>query len=282
MHEPKNGLMEQLQELAGNLWWSWQPEIRALFRDLDPELWREVYQNPVAMLRRLDTERVLRRIHHLEMQAKIHRMHRRLHEYLESGGTWGAVHAGPLAARPVGYFSAEFGLHHSLPIYSGGLGVLAGDHLKSMSDLGVPAVGVGILYHQGYVHQEIDREGRQQDRFEPLADEELGIRPLTTASGHPLSVGVELPGRTVRLKVWEVVVGRTRLPMVTRLKGAGPIAWRQWLGAGRGVGGGARRREGRLLQAWRRRVLPGRDAAGHAAGLRLGRMRHGYAASAGG
>lgn len=220
MHEPKNGLMEQLQELAGNLWWSWQPEIRALFRDLDPELWREVYQNPVAMLRRLDPERVLRRIHHLEMQAKIHRMHRRLHEYLESDGTWGAVHAGPLAARPVGYFSAEFGLHHSLPIYSGGLGVLAGDHLKSMSDLGVPAVGVGILYHQGYVHQEIDREGRQQDRFEPLADEELGIRPVTTASGHPLSVGVELPGRTVRLKVWEVVVGRTRLLLLDARDGA--------------------------------------------------------------
>jgi len=208
-----DGVVAQLQALAENLWWSWQPEIRSLFRQLDPELWREVYQNPVALLRRLDPEEVARRVTDLEIQARVQTWHRRLQSYLAVGNGWGSLHAGALLARPVAYFSAEFGLHHSIPIYSGGLGVLAGDHLKGMSDLGVPAVGLGILYHQGYVHQEIDGDGWQQDRFEPITDDRLAIRPVRPADGHAerLAVSVELPGRIVHLWVWEVAVGRSRL-----------------------------------------------------------------------
>ena len=206
------GVVGQLRTLAENLWWSWQPEIRSLFRELDPELWRTVYQNPVALLHRLDPEEVTRRVANLEMQARIHTCHRRLQEYLSGGNGWGSLHAGPLLARPVAYFSAEFGLHHSIPIYSGGLGVLAGDHLKGMSDLGVPAVGVGLLYHQGYVHQEIDSEGWQQDRFEPIADRSLAIRTVHgVESRKPIRISVELPGRIVHLRVWEIAVGRNRL-----------------------------------------------------------------------
>lgn len=209
---PGDGVVTQLRTLADNLWWSWQPEIRALFRELDPELWRTVYQNPVALLHRLEPEEVTRRVANLEMQARIHTCHRRLQEYLGGGNGWGSFHAGPLLARPVAYFSAEFGLHHSIPIYSGGLGVLAGDHLKGMSDLGVPAVGIGLLYHQGYVHQEIDAEGWQQDRFEPIADRLLAIRPVFgPEDGKPVQVSVELPGRVVHLRVWEIAVGRSRL-----------------------------------------------------------------------
>ena len=169
MTETIDGTFQKLHELTQNLWWSWQPDIRAIFRELDPETWRIVHHNPVALLQRMHPEEIARRVQDLEMQTRIDQAHRRLQTYLRGGESWGLTHAGPLLARPVAYFSAEFGLHQSLPIYSGGLGVLAGDHLKSMSDLGAPVVGVGLLYHQGYVHQLIDENGWQQDLYEPIA-----------------------------------------------------------------------------------------------------------------
>src|SRR5947209_326912 len=171
--DPYRDVIRKLRELAQNLWWSWQPEIRFLFRELDPELWRTAYHNPVAILNRLAEGEVARRVQDLEMQALIDQAHRRLRTYLHEGGRWGRTFGGPLLARPVAYFSAEFGIHQSLPIYSGGLGVLAGDHLKSMSDLGVPVTGVGLLYNQGYVHQHLDENGWQQDRYEPIEAADL-------------------------------------------------------------------------------------------------------------
>ena len=150
MTEPIDGTFQKLNELAQNLWWSWQPDIRAIFRELDPETWSLVYHNPVALLQRVPPEDIARRVHDLEMQTRINQAHRRLQSYLKGGESWGLTHAGPILARPIGYFSAEFGLHQSLPIYSGGLGVLAGDHLKSASDLGLPLVAVGLFYRESY------------------------------------------------------------------------------------------------------------------------------------
>ncbi|HBL31228.1 MAG TPA: alpha-glucan phosphorylase [Acidobacteria bacterium] len=206
-----DGTFQKLRELARNLWWSWQPDIRAIFRELDPEIWRIVYHNPVALLQRINPDEISRRVRDLEMQTRINQAHRRLKQYLDGCDSWGTVHAGPLLAFPVAYFSAEFGLHQSLPIYSGGLGVLAGDHLKSMSDLGVPVVGVGLLYHQGYVHQLIDENGWQQDLYEPIAASELPVDPVRDAEGNQVRFAVELPGRQVWVKVWGVAAGRSRL-----------------------------------------------------------------------
>jgi starch phosphorylase len=206
-----NDMVRKLRELSRNLWWSWQPEIRAIFRELSPETWRSVYHNPVALLERIDGDEISQRVHDLEMQTRINQAHRRLGEYLRGGAEWAVAHAGPLLARPLAYFSAEFGLHHSIPIYSGGLGVLAGDHLKSMSDLGVPVVGVGLLYHEGYVHQQIDGAGWQQDLYEPIAAEELPVDPWLGPDGKQLRFAVELPGREVFLAVWHVQVGRSDL-----------------------------------------------------------------------
>ncbi|HEV8580183.1 MAG TPA: alpha-glucan family phosphorylase [Thermoanaerobaculia bacterium] len=212
MTESQDGTFDKLRELAGNLWWSWQPDIRAIFRELEPESWSGVYHNPVALLQRVDPEEIYRRVRDLEMQTRINQAHRRLRSYLEGGESWGLVHAGPILARPVAYFSAEFGLHQSLPIYSGGLGVLAGDHLKSMSDLGAPVVGIGLLYHQGYVHQLIDADGWQQDLYEPIAAAELPVEPVLAADGGDQArFSVELPGRNVFLRVWRVRVGRSDL-----------------------------------------------------------------------
>jgi starch phosphorylase len=211
MTETTDGPFDKLRSLAQNLWWSWQPDIRAIFRELDPAIWSTVYHNPVALLQRIDPAEVASRVLDLEMQTRIDQAYRRLQQYLHGGESWGLTHAGPILARPVAYFSAEFGLHQSLPIYSGGLGVLAGDHLKSMSDLGVPVVGVGLLYHQGYVHQLIDADGWQQDLYEPISGAELPADPVLGADGEQVRFSVELPGRNVFLRIWRVGVGRSEL-----------------------------------------------------------------------
>src|SRR5436305_9923498 len=211
MNEPTDGTFQKLHELAQNLWWSWQPDIRAIFREIDPETWSLVYHNPVALLQRVSQEEIGRRVQDLEMQTRINQAHRRLQSYLHGGESWGMVHAGPILARPVAYFSAEFGLHQSLPIYSGGLGVLAGDHLKSMSDLGAPVAGIGLLYHEGYVHQLIDENGWQQDLYEPIATPELPVEPVLGKAGGQARFSVELPGRDVFLRIWRVRVGRSGL-----------------------------------------------------------------------
>ncbi|HEV7516682.1 MAG TPA: DUF3417 domain-containing protein, partial [Thermoanaerobaculia bacterium] len=214
MEEHPNDLVRKLRDLAQNLWWSWQPEIRFIFRELDPELWRTAYHNPVAILNRLAESEIAHRVQDLEMQTRIDQAHRRLRTYLSAGGRWGLTYGGPLLAHPVAYFSAEFGIHQSLPIYSGGLGVLAGDHLKSTSDLGVPVVGVGLLYHQGYVHQHIDDNGWQQDRYEPIDAGDLPIVPIAGADGEQKRIAVELPGRAVHLRLWRVAVGRSDLVLL--------------------------------------------------------------------
>lgn len=211
MKDDQDGPVHKLRELSQNLWWSWQPEISSLFRQLDPDLWRLVHHNPVALLQRMDRQAIEHRVQDLELHTRINHAYRLLQQYLRAGDGWGLTHAGALLARPVAYFSAEFGLHQSLPIYSGGLGVLAGDHLKSLSDLGVSVIGVGLLYHQGYVHQQIDAEGWQQDFYEPIASHELPVLPILGADGEQLRFPVELPRRNVHLRLWGVRVGRSDL-----------------------------------------------------------------------
>ncbi len=202
---------EKLSVIARNLWWSWRPEVRALFRDLDPQAWRAVHRNPIRLLKSLKPAQIEERIQDLELHTRIDRAHRLLQDYLTKPTTWGLTRAGALLARPVVYFSAEFGIHESLPIYSGGLGVLAGDHLKSASDLGIPTVGVGILYHEGYVHQILDREGWQQDVVENVDVADLPLENATLPDGTPLRVPVDLPGRSVFVRVHSAMVGRVRL-----------------------------------------------------------------------
>ena len=136
--------------LAQNLWWSWHPEVTNLFRDLDPIRWRQLDHNPIALLAEFTPERLESRAAELVLYSRINQAHRRLKEYLTADSTWSNVHAGVLGSKPVVYFSAEFGIHESVPIYSGGLGVLAGDHVKSASGLGIPLVAVGLFYNQGY------------------------------------------------------------------------------------------------------------------------------------
>ena len=190
-------IRERLRALAGNLWWCWDPEATALFAGLHPERWEEVQHNPLALLDELpDTA--------LEAcEELLTRVEERLLAYLSSTDTWAARHAPALAA-PVAYFSMEFALHESIPIYSGGLGVLAGDHMKSASDLGIPFVGVGLLYREGYFKQVI-AHGRQVVAYPPVPMEHTPLRKL--------DITVEVPHghHTYLATVWELRVGRVRL-----------------------------------------------------------------------
>jgi starch phosphorylase len=129
---------ERLWALARNLWWCWDADTNSLFRDLDPVRWRELKSNPISLLSEIPLEALEKRAAERNLHSRINYAYRRLQEYLKADRTWGATHAGVLRPRPVAYFSAEFGLHQSVPIYSGGLGVLSGDHIKSASDLDIP------------------------------------------------------------------------------------------------------------------------------------------------
>jgi starch phosphorylase len=204
-------LVDKLRELARNLWWTWQPNVIALFRELDPALWRRVDHNPVDFLKRLPAEQLERRAAEMALDSRIDYAFRRLSEYLKDTDSWGSTHASILRARPVAYFSAEFGLHESLPIYSGGLGVLAGDHLKSASDLGIPLIGIGLLYAQGYFRQSLDSNGWQQEQYLNTDTELLPIESVDGPDGQPLLVAVETTTGMLHARVWRVEVGRTTL-----------------------------------------------------------------------
>jgi starch phosphorylase len=200
----------RLEALAENLWWSWDPETTSLFRELDPVRWRALDNNPVALLQQIPIDTLEERATQLALHSRINYAYRRLQEYLNDKHTWGARHAGVLWARPVAYFSAEFGIHESLPIYSGGLGILAGDHIKSASDLGIPLVGVGLYYDQGYFRQRLDRDGWQHEDYIQVDHRALPIRPAT-ARGIPVTVSIETRTGTIVARVWQLAVGRNLL-----------------------------------------------------------------------
>ena len=201
----------KLRELARNLWWTWQPDTIALFRDLDPALWRRVNHNPVAFLAQLSPETLVQRAVDLALEARISFGFHRLHEYLHSEQTWGDSFAGSLKASPVAYFSAEFGLHESLPIYSGGLGVLAGDHLKGASDLGLPIVGVGLFYAQGYFNQRLDADGWQKESFSETPVDLLPLDRVKDAEGKPVRIRLETPSGEIWVGLRQARVGRATL-----------------------------------------------------------------------
>ncbi|HXE07716.1 MAG TPA: alpha-glucan family phosphorylase [Acidobacteriaceae bacterium] len=202
---------ERLWSLARNLWWSWDPDCVALFRDLDPIRWRKLNQNPILLLSEIPLEELERRATALVLHSRINYCYRRQREYLNADRTWGAAHAGVLRPRPVAYFSAEFGLHESLPIYSGGLGVLAGDHVKSASDLDIPLIGVGLFYGQGYFLQRLNMEGWQQEEYIHTDVNALPMQPAIGANGEPVLIEIQTRGGAIRAKVWRVSVGRVDL-----------------------------------------------------------------------
>jgi glycogen phosphorylase len=201
----------RLDELAANLWWSWHYAPRRIFRTLDYPLWRATAHNPVRMLWLVSRERLEQAARDPAYLATYDAAVAGLDAAYASDDTWMARRFPDRQSSTVAYFSAEFAIHQSLPIYAGGLGVLAGDHCKQASDLGVPLVGVGFMYPQGYFHQHLSAEGWQQETYERLNWPDAAIEPALKPDGHPCIVAVPLGDRAVLVAVWKVAVGRVNV-----------------------------------------------------------------------
>ena len=202
--------LRRLPELAADLWWTWNPEAREVFRRLDYQLWRQTAHNPVLLLQQISQAMLNQSAADARFLQTYDAALVALDAARAAKATWWQKQY-PDVDGPIAYFSAEFALHQSLPIYAGGLGVLAGDHCKEASDLGIPLIGVGFMYPQGYFHQTVSPEGWQQEVYERLNWAEAPIEPAITPEGQPCVIAVPLGNRSVLVSVWRVRLGRVKL-----------------------------------------------------------------------
>ncbi len=203
--------LERLEELANNLWYSWDSPTRGLFSSLSHPLWQASNHNPKAFLKRADQKKLEAAAENPIFLGALNRVLSAYDSYHETP-SMGHVHGHPFKDDDlIAYFCAEFGFHSSLPIYSGGLGILAGDHCKAASDMGLPFIGIGLLYRQGYFQQTLTADGNQQATYNDSDFDDLPVSPMLDAQGHEVLVAVEFPGRTIQAKLWEVKVGHVRL-----------------------------------------------------------------------
>jgi len=200
-----------LSELAQNLWWSWSPEGRSVFSYFDPTLWRLTHHDPMKQLQEIDPSRLEILRQDMVFIRKYQAAMTTFHEYMEAKDHWFHVTHPHLGGGQIAYFSAEFGLHRSVPLYSGGLGILAGDHLKEASDLGIPLVAVGFMYNQAYFRQVIDAEGWQEAVYDSVDQMAMPIHLARTPSGEVVKVQVPIGPRKVTCVVWFIKVGRVSL-----------------------------------------------------------------------
>src|SRR5262245_36768309 len=203
--------INRLEELAVDLWWSWHPEAREVFRRLEYQSWRATAHNPVLMLRLIPPDKLETASHDPEFVRMYDRAIAALDDARMARNTWWSHTFPHLGGQSIAYFSAEFAFHQSLPIYAGGLGVLAGDHCKEASDLGAPLIGVGFMYPQGYFHQHVSAEGWQEESYERLNWSDAPIDVAMTPEGKPCVTAVPLGDRSVLVAVWRVRIGRVKL-----------------------------------------------------------------------
>ena len=191
-HLPKK--LARLGDLAYNLWWTWQPEAGRLYARLDRAMWERLNHNPIRMLREVGRARLNEIVKDKDYMDSYKQVFAEFDSYLAQSDTWTHQTQPKLAQNPIAYFSMEFGLHETLPIYSGGLGVLAGDHLKEASDLGLPLTGVGFMYAQGYFSQRIGEDGWQEALNNPLIFADLPALPVLK-DDEPVTIEIEFPDR---------------------------------------------------------------------------------------
>ena len=203
--------LEPLRRLALNLWWTWEPSARALFRKLDPDIWHRTNHNPVRLLQLCRQARLEEVSANDDFLREMKGVLAKFDAYIGRKDTWGKTREGAAMAGPVAYFSAEFGFHESFPNYSGGLGILSGDHCKSASDLDLPFVAVSLLYRHGYFKQQINKEGWQENLALNQNFSHLSVQPVLDAEKNHLTIGVKILDRWVRVRVWKLAVGRITL-----------------------------------------------------------------------
>jgi len=201
-------LVTRLHQLSRNLWWTWHQESQEIFQELSPRCWQNLYHNGVAVLNEVSNQELRSRLAEPTFAARVREVLNSFDAYMNQADTWGARHAPTLAKNPVAYFSAEFGWHEALPIAAGGLGVLAGDHSKSASDLDIGFVGISLFYREGYFQQAINHESWQTEYYIPLNTQNLPIEQVFDAKGDPLVCRVRIATSDVAFRVWRVNVGR--------------------------------------------------------------------------
>ncbi|OUC11613.1 MAG: alpha-glucan phosphorylase [Alkalinema sp. CACIAM 70d] len=223
-------LLKRLADLAYNYWWCWHHEAISLFVMIDPVEWGRCGQNPVILLEQVSSDRLTQLTCDPQYMKQFHQVLAQFDQYMTGLDTWGSQHLPDHLSyqHPIAYFCAEFGIHESLPVYSGGLGILAGDHMKSASDLAIPMVGIGLLYRQGYFRQRLNREGWQEDYYVDAPFERMALSPVKNSDGQPIIIAVQVRSRQVQAQIWQVNVGRTRLFLLdTDIDGNDPID--RWL-----------------------------------------------------
>lgn len=204
--------LTRLADLAYNYWWSWTPDKLSLFKMLDPDLWEQYGHNAVKLLQNVSYDRLTQVAEDPRYVQRVNELVSQFDLYMGDRNTWSQRVAPQISPEhPVAYFCAEFGIHESLPIYSGGLGILAGDHLKSASDLGIPMVGVGLLYRQGYFRQRLSLQGWQEDYYVDNEFETMPLELMCDAIGQPIVVEIQVRQRIVRAQIWRADVGRVSL-----------------------------------------------------------------------
>ncbi len=201
-------LVQGLNQLARNLWWTWDQEAQELFQELSSRGWQNLYHNAVAILHEVSETELRARLQDPDFASHVRQVIRDFESYMSDKKTWGARHAPALAKNPVAYFSAEFGFHETLPIAAGGLGILAGDHMKAASDLGLGFCGISLFYREGYFQQAVDHNNWQTEFYSRLEPNNLPIEPVLDKQGKPLVVSVPIAVSDVKLLAWRANVGR--------------------------------------------------------------------------
>ena len=201
-------LIADLNRLARNIWWTWNQGAQEIFHELSPRCWQNLYHNAVAVLREVSDYELRVRLQDEEFARRVRQVLQDFDAYLADKETWGRQHAPALSQHPVAYFSAEFGFHETLPIAAGGLGILAGDHAKSASDLDIGFIGISLFYREGYFQQQINQDNWQTEYYTLLNPDNLPLEPVLDARGQPLVCVVEIELTDVYFQVWRVNVGR--------------------------------------------------------------------------
>src|SRR5580704_12575037 len=201
-------LTEGLKRLARNLWWTWDQGAQEIFQELSPRGWQNLYHNAVAVLHEVSEYELRVHLQDGNFERRVRAALRDFEAYLNQKDTWGHIHAPDLYKNPVAYFSAEFGFHESLPISAGGLGILAGDHSKSASDLGLGFVGISLFYREGYFQQTIDSNNWQTEFYNLIDPKNSPLEPVLDEKGQPLVCEIEVNLNKVFFKAWRVNVGR--------------------------------------------------------------------------
>ena len=206
--EETNQLVAGLNRLALNLWWTWNQGAQEIFAELSPRCWQNLYHNAVAVLREVSDYELRVRLEDVEFASRVRQVLGDFNAYMTEKETWAAKNAPSLKKNPVAYFSAEFGFHETLPIAAGGLGILAGDHTKSASDLDIGFAGISLFYREGYFQQQINQDNWQTEYYTLLNPDNLPLEPVLDEKGQPIVCSVEIEFSDVYFQAWRVSVGR--------------------------------------------------------------------------